>query len=411
MTYQVCLQFVQDLLKKMHVSSHIAISPDKHISSEIDLKLRATLFGVENYTTYLQNSMSEAAPNTIYRFLDEYFCSYIFLRLPDKMQESYFYIGPYLSSLPTEEQIRKKADSLGCNTDQYHFLIEYYHRLPIIEDENPLFMITNTLGDTLWGDNDQYSIEYIEYMIPDRIEPICVIPTYGDYKNSSPSLSALEQNYANERFLMDAVSQGKLHKLNTITSIVYTNGTEKRLSDSIRNRKNYLIILNTLLRKAAEQGGVHPLHIDRISSYFATKIEEVYSIDYSLYLQSDMIRQYCLLVKQHSLKQYSDLIGKTITLIAFDLTADLSLKSISTQLNVNPTYLSALFRKECHCTLTDYVNNKRVEHAINLLNKSHKQINVIAFECGIQDTNYFIKLFKKYTGMTPTQYREQIIST
>ena len=411
MEYEIQLQFVQNLFKKMYISSHIATTPDKHISTKIDLELRATLFGIQNYSNYLQNSMSDAAPNTIYRFFDEYFCNYIFLRLPDEARESYFYIGPYLSSLPSDDQIRKKAEGIGCNTEQRQFLSEYYQHLPIVEDENLLFIISNTLGDTLWGSNDNYSIEYIEYMIPDRLEPIYVTPSYGESKDASLSLSSLEQNYANEHFLMEAVSQGKLHKLNAVTSVVYTNGTENRLADSLRNRKNYLIILNTLLRKAAEQGGVHPLHIDRLSSHFAKKIEEVYSIDYSLYLQSDMIRQYCLLVKQHSLKQYSDLIGKTITLISFDLTADLSLKNISTQLNVNPTYLSALFHKECNCTLTEYVNTKRIEHAIHLLAKSHKQINVIAFECGIQDTNYFIKLFKKHTGLTPTQYRDTMLST
>lgn len=99
--------------------------------------------------------------------------------------------------------------------------------------------------------------------------------------------------------------------------------------------------------------------------------------------------------------------GKTQTLIAYDLTADLSLKNIAAQLNVSPTYLSALFRKECDITLTDYVNNKRMEHAIHLLNTTDKLINVISYECGIQDTNYFIKLFKRYTGLTPTKYREQ----
>ena len=116
----------------------------------------------------------------------------------------------------------------------------------------------------------------------------------------------------------------------------------------------------------------------------------------------------CLLVKNHSLSKYSNLIGKTITLIYYDLTADLSLNNIAQTLNVNPSYLSSLFRKECGCTLTDYVNNRRIEHAVSLLNTTDKQIQNIAFECGIQDTNYFIKLFKKYTGLTPTGYKEQI---
>lgn len=351
--------------------------------------------------------MSSAKSHTVYRFFDEYYCNYIFMRLPESEKDTYFYIGPYLPAPLSESELEKKADSLRLDNEQYAKIQEYYRRLPIVEDENLLFTITNTLAKVMWGSADNYSIEYIDYMIPDRIEPICVSPSYGDFKDSPFTLSVLESNYANERLLMDAVSQGKLHKVNAITSSVYNNGTEQRLSDSLRNRKNYLIILNTLLRKAAEQGGVHPLHIDRMSSSYARKIEEIHSIEHSLSLMGDMIRGYCLLVKKHSLSKYSYLVGKTITMISYDLTADLSLKSIAAQLNVNPSYLSALFRKECDTTLTEYVNAKRMEHAISLLHHTDKPVNAISYESGIQDTNYFIKLFKKHTGLTPQKYREQ----
>ena len=185
-------------------------------------------------------------------------------------------------------------------------------------------------------------------------------------------------------------------------------GTEQRLPDTMRNRMNYLIILNTLLRKAAEQGGVHPLHIDRLSSQFALKIEQLASIESSIELQRRMIHKYCLLVRNHSLKPYSTLIGRAITLIEFDLTADLTLSALSERLNVNSSYLSGLFRKETGCTLTDFVNRKRIEHAVFLLNTTQMQVQSIAAECGIQDANYFIKLFRHHIGMTPNMYRKQV---
>ena len=407
MNFETQLQFVMELLKELHITSHIIKNPQSSISSEIDLGLREMLFSIENYKDLLQNSMSDAMSNTIYRFFDEYHCNYIFMRLPSSDDEHFFFIGPYLPTPPSNEQIQRKAELLHLTPEQCEEFTKYYYRLPIVEDENLLLTISTTLGKSLWG-IDNYSIEYVDYMIPDRTEPFAVHSDYIPTKESPLNLQILENHYANEKFLMDAVSQGKLHKVSTITSTVYNNGTEQRVSDSLRNRKNYLIILNTLLRKAAEQGGVHPFHIDQMSSSFAKKIEDCHSIDYSLQLQSEMIRSYCILVKQHSLKQYSHLIGKTITLVAYDLTADLSLKSIANQLNVNPSYLSGLFRKECNCTLTEYVNKKRIEQAASLLQKTNKPVNVISYECGIQDTNYFIKLFKKHTGLTPTQYKDQI---
>ena len=183
---------------------------------------------------------------------------------------------------------------------------------------------------------------------------------------------------------------------------------EPRTNDSLRNIKNYTIILNTLLRKAAENGAVHPLHIDSLSSRFAHRIEALSSEEDAFSLQKEMAHKYCLLVKNHSMKGYSLLIRKVLTRIDSDLTADLSLKSQAELLGVNSSYLSTLFKKETGSTLTEYVNRKRVEHAIFLLNSTNLQIQEIAAACGIPDVNYFTKIFKKQVGNTPKEYREKI---
>ena len=103
----------------------------------------------------------------------------------------------------------------------------------------------------------------------------------------------------------------------------------------------------------------------------------------------------------------SELVGRVTALIAKDLTADLSLRRISALLNVNGSYLSATFKKENGETLTEYVNRKRMEEAAAILSHSDRQIQSVAEECGVLDANYFIKLFKRQYGMTPTQFRKQ----
>ena len=120
-----------------------------------------------------------------------------------------------------------------------------------------------------------------------------------------------------------------------------------------------------------------------------------------------MIRNFCQLVKQHSLSKYSYYVGQAITLVQYDLTADLSLKAIAEKLNVNASYLSTLFHKEYGSTLTEFVNIQRIERAIALLRMTSKSVQEIATDCGIHDTNYFIKLFKKHTGITPHRFRDR----
>ncbi|MFR3431186.1 MAG: helix-turn-helix domain-containing protein [Holdemanella porci] len=97
-----------------------------------------------------------------------------------------------------------------------------------------------------------------------------------------------------------------------------------------------------------------------------------------------------------------------MTYIDTDLTADLSLSALSNLLNLSPNYLSALFKKEAGTTLTNYVNTKRIEHAVYLLSSTDMQIQNIAQYCGIPDVNYFTKIFKKVMNKTPSEFKEDI---
>ena len=403
MNYDAQLTFFCQLLKDMNISSCILSNPSESIPPDIDLRLRSSLFQLDNYASFLQNSMSQAQEKTLYRFFDEYRCNYIFLRLPDS--ERYFFIGPYLLTLPSDQWINSKLRELGLPGETSGWMRLYYASLPLIEDENLLLTMANTLAKHLWGTPEQYAMEYVDYAIHDRYEPIPYVPSISEVVDGTPELSRLEQNYANENQLIDAVSKGKLHLVTAVASTVFNNGAEQRLEDSLRDRKNNLVILKTLLRKAAEYGGVHPWHIHRLSSRYADQIENIRSIKQSYALQEQMIRSYCQLVRQYSLSKYSYYVGQTITLVQFDPSADLRLKTIADQLKVNSSYLSRLFHQEYGCTLTQFINSQRINHGMSLLQLTDQSVQDVAAACGIQDVNYFIKLFKKQTGLTPMQFR------
>lgn len=226
-------------------------------------------------------------------------------------------------------------------------------------------------------------------------------------KATYESLESLEQRYEKENIFIKAAAQGNIKKCREMLETSnFSFLTEKRVDDPLRNLKNYSIIFNTLLRKAAEHGKVHPYYIDRISSDFAVKIEKLSSVDEGKKLHYNMIDTYCRLVKLHSSKNYSPIIQKLTTRIDADLTSDLSLHTQADELGVNASYLSSLFKKEIGTPYTEYVNQKRIEHAKHLLNTTNYQIQSIAQLCGIFDLNYFSKVFKKYSGITPVKYRE-----
>lgn len=226
-------------------------------------------------------------------------------------------------------------------------------------------------------------------------------------KAAYESLESLEQRYEKENIFIKAAAQGNIKKCREMLETSnFSFLTEKRVDDPLRNLKNYSIIFNTLLRKAAEHGKVHPYYIDRISSDFAVRIEKLSSVDEGKKLHYNMIDTYCRLVRLHSSKNYSPIIQKLTTRIDADLTSDLSLHTQADELGVNASYLSSLFKKEIGTAYTEYVNQKRIEYAKHLLNTTNYQIQSIAQLCGIFDLNYFSKVFKKYSGITPVKYRE-----
>lgn len=84
---------------------------------------------------------------------------------------------------------------------------------------------------------------------------------------------------------------------------------------------------------------------------------------------------------------------------------DLSLTEISDRFSVSESYLCILFKKAFHTTINQYLIDLRVQKAIYYLKNTNKKIREISVLVGYRDPNYFIRLFKKNTGVTPADFR------
>ena len=268
--------------------------------------------------------------------------------------------------------------------------------------------MVNTFGERIWGSIDNFELQDTDSGISFEFETETGRDEGKESGESQQIMKILAERYEVENRLIQAVAKGQTHRAEALLSGA-GRWLELRTPDRLRNVKNYLIIMNTLLRKAVESADVHPIYIDEISSRFAHKIEQLNSESGMNVLAREMVRKYCLLVTNHSMKDYSLLVRKVLTQIDMDLTADLSLKAQAAELGVNASYLSSLFKKETGKTLTEYVNGKRIEHDVFLLNSTRLQIQVIAQHCGISDVNYFTRLFKAHIGKTPKEYRDSIV--
>ena len=238
--------------------------------------------------------------------------------------------------------------------------------------------------------------------------PILQYDTHDSLGQNREIAETIELRYQGEQNLMDAISRGDYTAAKEYLNQTGSYGLEQRLADTIRDKKNYLIIFNTLCRKAAQYGGVHPVYLDELSSRFAIQLETLHNVSKLDAMQGEMVYKYSLLVQNHSTRSYSPVIQKAVDFICLNLKDDLSLSTLADQLSIHKSYLSSLFKRETGTTLTDFVTDRRISHAIYLLNTTNEQVQEIASSCGIPDLSYFTKIFRRKKGMTPTQYREMI---
>ena len=87
---------------------------------------------------------------------------------------------------------------------------------------------------------------------------------------------------------------------------------------------------------------------------------------------------------------------------------NLSVADIAAHFNMSPSYLAHFFKEYGQKSVIEYVNETRILHAKNFLEKEEIPISEIALRVGFSDINYFSRKFKAITGMTPTEYKKSL---
>ncbi len=406
MYYKAELDYLMRVLKKMHLPVR-RLRRDDLPEGKDQLNVRYFLGLTQEYERTLQTAAREARKNVIFKLSDMFRCHYLLLSLPLASENEILLLGPYSDREISREELLEAAERFRIPVGQISQMEDYYANIALIPDETALLTIVIAFGETLWGSSDSFEIVDVEQ----DLDGVAIL--FGDSEEGDTSedimlrMKAMETRYAYENELMDLVSQGHYHRAELMLSNFTGPMFEQRMADPIRNIKNYGIIFNTLLRKAAERGGVHPIHLDSTSAYFARRIEASAGASTGTTLMLEMVRTYCRLVRKHAANRYSPPVQRTTAYIETNLTGDLSLHNLAALQNISDSYLSALFRKETGKTLTEFVNEKRMEAGAHLLRTTRLQVQTIAQRCGMSDVNYFSKLFKKYSGITPKQFREE----
>jgi two-component system, response regulator YesN len=100
-----------------------------------------------------------------------------------------------------------------------------------------------------------------------------------------------------------------------------------------------------------------------------------------------------------------EVLQKVLQDIKHEYMKKLTLKTYAEKYHIHPNYLARIFKSECQVTFLEYLTNKRIEVAKEKLRYSNEKTYEIAAGVGFEDPRYFSQVFRKYTGLTPTEYQ------
>ncbi len=399
MVYDGELKLLCETFRKSRVPVSV-VDPEKGLDDFLDENFKLHFLGKRGEVEDLL--MCRLQPGTVYRLQASFGIHYLFLLLPSPGRRTVLCIGPYLFHRPEAEEMMEIGERFSLAPGRQRMLERFFDSITILAENSHLFAMVDAFAGLLFGSG--FEVEDIS----DASDLASPLPEDNpDLRETVLGMKIMEERYDMENALLSAVSMGDLHKVKDLLADFATFPFEKRLDDPLRNLKNFSIVMNTLLRKAVEQGGVHPLYIDRLSTSFAVKIEQVPDLPALHELMDGMYHDYCRLVQKHAAGRYSPPVRRVVMMIDDSLSEDLSLSALAARQNMNASYLSALFKRETGKTVTEYVNEKRMALAAKLFRSTSLQIQAVALHCGILDVQYFSKLFKRHFGRTPKEYQRE----
>jgi YesN/AraC family two-component response regulator len=105
------------------------------------------------------------------------------------------------------------------------------------------------------------------------------------------------------------------------------------------------------------------------------------------------------------LRGHTDRVDRARKYVLDHLAEQITLEDVSEYACLSPGYLSSLFKKEFGQSLIEFINTAKVNRACVLIREGKHRIKEISDMLGIENTYYFSRLFKQFTGLTPSAYK------
>ncbi len=212
--------------------------------------------------------------------------------------------------------------------------------------------------------------------------------------------------YDREMAFYQSIRNGDMEEMHKLFKPLCVEGFGKLSENPLRNIKYHLIITVAFITRYCIEGGLEMESAYNLSDIYIRKIDTCGSEAGLHDLHKELVEAYVKRMGQVKTKKiYSKPITLCIDYIYNNLHSKVSLDELAEVSELSPTYLSKLFHAEVGTTIAQYIINKKIEAAKNLLIfTEYTTVDISNYLC-FSSESHFISVFKKVTGLTPKKFR------
>ncbi|MGN0839735.1 MAG: helix-turn-helix domain-containing protein [Candidatus Ornithospirochaeta sp.] len=349
----------------------------------------------------LLSLISDIKPNTYYRVIDSLGIGMILFRFMDSTWISY----PFVRKEWDREKMERILASSSFTASFLPSLELYYTSLPLLSSTRMMKLITSIIQSFSPSENE-FGFIRIEGNIKEKRNEEVI-------KEYSVDYSSIYRRYDIENSFIRMVREGNVEELRTaISEMIHfssNNDPSLFLEFYAKNASSGMSVLRTLTRKAAEEAGVNVVTIDRITQSAVQKINTETNTERITKITLEMVIKLAEEArKARSLfSNLSPAISRCVDYIRLHYPEEISLSVLIDIAAMSKANLTRRFLKETGYTVSSFIRDTRCYHAKKLLENSELSIKEISSYVGYEDYNYFTKVFRSVTNLTPSEYRSQ----
>ncbi len=346
---------------------------------------------------YLDYLMDHTQTGTFYEITDYLHTNLLFF----EFEKEHYILGPYVKNPFSSHEMQKLLASHKLPASILLSVKLYYNQFPQLSFQMIRGAVLATMR-TFYPNTQEYSYRKLSGF-HEELKPQKLLA------ESTRTYAHIIEKYEMENFFLRKITDGDV----TGVRIAYEHITSSYYaSTSLSQRTLYstdwngFAVLRTLARKAAEQGGASVVKIDEITRESIQQFASAKNGSDLVTVQTEMIiRLTQAVADSRKLSGYSPVIRNLLQSLESNYSQPYSLEDLAKRVHVSEEHLSRQFKKEVGSTLTTYIGDLRIKKAAEMLRTTQLSISEIAMYVGYSDSNYFVKVFKKRYGMTPSAYR------